>query len=171
MIISIALVGYFIVSHRRKKASALHSSQSKPNDDSEGLWSIERRRELPGLDQYHEMDANERKYELTSNQPLAHELPPGSNERVEISNEGQKFEMDLDAQRFELESNRPPAHELVDVGRAGESASPTHNARLNLSQSMRKASFDSVVLVENLRHHSSIFLFGKKVSHYRTAGK
>jgi hypothetical protein len=65
-----------------------------------------------------------------------HELPPGSNEHVEVDVDGQRFEMDPEAQRFELESNHPPAHEILE-------ASPDHDNHSDSSQLMQKASSDS----------------------------
>jgi hypothetical protein len=144
--VGLAIVGFFAIVAtaafllaRRRNAALIEGQEGS----IETVPYQERKTELTGADQRFEKDPADLKPELSSNRPLNHELPPGSNKRVEMDLDGQRFEMDPETQKIELSSEDPPAE--MD---AADRSLGTSSVRIP---------------------RSSIFLFGKKVSGYWTA--
>jgi len=69
----------------RRRTAALRTRQ---DNSFQTVAFEERKSEMTGADQRFEKDPAELKPELGSNQPPNHELPPGSNERVEMDPDG-----------------------------------------------------------------------------------
>jgi hypothetical protein len=149
--VGLAIVGFFaivatvaLLVARRRNAELM----KREGKSIETASCKEKKTELTGADQRFEKDPADLKPELSSNRPPNHELPPGSNERIEMDLDGQRFEMDPETQKVELGSDNAPTEMDATHGNLGTLSDHVPNLYMP---------------------RSSIFLFGRKVTGYWTA--